>query len=191
MQLILASTSPYRRRLIEQLGVSCDMADPQIDEAPYKRRGLSADALVTELARAKADAVATHHPGSIVIGSDQAVEIAGEILGKPGTVEGAFRQLRQLAGRTHRIVTAVAVVAPSHRLDERVASRLTMRNLDDDALQRYVARDQPLDCAGAYKLESQGIALFSAIETTDATAIVGLPLIALTSMLRAVGVAIP
>jgi septum formation protein len=117
--------------------------------------------------------------------------IDGEILGKPGTVEAAERQLARLAGRTHVLITAVAVIAGERVLRHTDVTRLSMRALPPAAIARYVAADDPVDCAGAYKLERRGIALFSRIESDDHTAIVGLPLIALTRMLVELGFAIP
>ncbi len=189
-RLVLASTSPYRRQLLERLGLPFEVRSPGVDEAAH--RDLAPDAQATRLAELKAQAVAA--PGALVIGSDQLVDLDGEVLGKPGSAEAAVAQLRRMAGRTHRLVTAVAV----HDVDAgrtRTAldvHRLTMLPLPDALLERYVALDAPLDCAGAYRLEGRGLALFSRIEadpdTADDTAIIGLPLMKLIGLLRAFGV---
>lgn len=186
--LILASTSPYRRALLERLGVPFEARSPGVDERAVTRT--TPEGLAEALAVMKAEAL--HDVGdALVIGSDQVVDLDGEILGKPGTVEGAVEQLLRLAGRTHRLITAVAVHDARAARTEVATDvhTLTMRSLDRDTLARYVAYDQPLDCAGSYKLETRGIALFERIqadpETADQTAIIGLPLMkTLVLMLR-------
>ena len=138
--------------------------------------------MARQLARAKAEAVArVVGDGATVIGSDQVCALGSETFGKPGTAERAGEQLARLAGRTHELLTAVCVVGPVHGVWEHTdVARLSMRALDAASIARYVAADSPLDCAGSYKLEARGIALFEKIECADHTAIVGLPLVALT-----------
>jgi septum formation protein len=191
--LVLASTSPYRRDLLARLGLPFTVAAPACDEDAVKAEGLPVEALTARLARLKAASVAAPGPRSLIIGSDQAAEIDGEILGKPGTPEAAEAQLARLAGREHRLVTAVALRDPasgevSEALD---VHRLTLRPLTAAEIRRYVARDRPLDCAGAYRIEGLGITLFASIAGADFTAIVGLPLLALTRLLRRHGVSLP
>lgn len=192
-ELILASTSPYRRALLERLRRPFRCEAPGVEEEAFQQLLTDPVALAQRLAREKAVAVAQRSPNAIVIGSDQLATIDGEILGKPGTMENAVAQLERLAGRTHELVTAVCVMrlADGMTREHTDVTRLTMRPLDRAALNRYVASDAPTDCAGSYKIESAGISLFAKIETADFTAITGLPLIALVEMLRAFGVAVP
>lgn len=191
MELILASTSPYRQALLERLGVPFTAMPPDCDENTIKQAGLPPLEVARELARRKAACISLLHPQAAVIGSDQVLDLDGELLGKAGSEEAAVRQLQCLAGRTHRLITAVAVTSPAGWQTWENVSQLTMRPLDDDALRRYVAADQPWDCAGSYKLECRGIALFAQIETDDQTAIIGLPLLRLTGVLCRLGFSIP
>lgn len=148
--------------------------------------------LAIKLAHAKAAAVSQANPDAIVIGADQLATIDGLILGKPGSPENAVQQLLKLAGRTHLLVTAMHVISPDGRnqqvLDQ---SQLTMRRLSKEALDRYVALDRPIDCAGSYKLEAAGIALFEQIQTQDHTAITGLPLLSLVRILEGLNYPVP
>lgn len=182
MRLVLASTSAYRRELLGRLGVAFETAAPDVDEGAWKGRGLAPREVARQLARAKAEAVArVVGDGATVIGSDQVCALGSETFGKPGTAARAGEQLARLAGRTHELLTAVCVVGPVHGAWEHTdVARLSMRALDAASIARYVAADRPLDCAGSYKLEARGIALFEKIECADHTAIVGLPLVALT-----------
>lgn len=191
--LILASTSPYRRALLERLGVPFIAMAPRIDEDSLKNPALGPRALAESLALAKAKSLDEEGPDAVIIGSDQVVTLDGQILGKPGDANRAIAQLLTLSGRSHEILTAVAVWDCSGDRVFRHTDRttLTMRRLDRDAVTRYVEADRPIDCAGSYKLESRGITLFSSIESADQSAITGLPLIALTSILREIGFAIP
>ncbi|MEY4582407.1 MAG: hypothetical protein RL701_7110 [Pseudomonadota bacterium] len=190
--LVLASTSVYRRQLLARLGVPFTAAAPSCDEEALKDPTLAPAALASHLAREKARSILSDWPGAYVLGSDQLVEVDGEVLGKPGTAERAVAQLTQLSGRSHRLITAFALVSPSGALTEHVdVHTLRMRTLSAAELTRYVSADQPLDCAGSYKIETRGITLFEHIEGTDFTAIPGLPLIALTSVLRTHGFVVP
>lgn len=193
MNLILASTSTYRRMLMERLGLPFRVVAPTVDEALYKARGMAPRSLAETLALDKAESVARLDPDALVIGSDQVVEIDGRILDKPGTVEAAVAQLRSLSGRQHRLITSVAVACMARNLiaQHTDVTTLWMRSLNDDAIGRYVDADRPLDCAGSYKLESRGITLFERIDSADQSAIVGLPLIELTTILRSFGVELP
>jgi septum formation protein len=191
MNVILASQSLYRRKLLSRLGLAFGVDDPRVDEDSFKSLDLPPRALAERLAYEKCRAVASRRPEAAVIGSDQLAAVGGRILGKPGTPEKALEQLRELSGKTHELVTAVTVIAGGRRLDHTDVTRLTMRTLDADTLRRYVAADRPLDCAGSYKIESLGISLFDRVETEDATAIEGLPLIALCRMLNSLGISVP
>jgi septum formation protein len=190
--IVLASTSPYRRELLQRLGVPFVTASPGVDEDVAHRDAPGEPArLAASLARHKADAVAVRRRDSIVIGADQVCALGAEVLRKPGTVEAAIGQLLRLAGATHRLFTAVAIVSDDRVIEILDETVLTMRPLTSAEARRYVERDLPLDCAGAYKLEAGGIALFERVETRDHTAVVGLPLIEVTSALRELGIPIP
>jgi septum formation protein len=194
--LILASTSVYRRELLSRLHVPFSCSAPGVDET--RRAGERPLDLTTRLARAKAFAVALQHPDAWVVGSDQvAVRLdasLGElILGKPGTEALCIEQLRSCSGQTLSFVTAVAVVRHSdHSTHEFVdTTRVVFRTLDDATIARYVALETPFDCAGGFKSEGLGIALCESIGSVDPTALIGLPLIRLSSVLRSVGFELP
>ncbi len=189
--IILASTSPYRRQLLERLGLTFTALAPDCDEETVKRQIRDPLALAETLAEAKARSVARHHPSALVIGSDQVVALDDEILGKPGSPEAAQAQLARMAGRSHRLITAMAIIHAGQLWQHTDVTTLQMRPLDAAAIARYIASDQPLDCAGAYKIEERGIALFTAIDSADHSAITGLPLLALVSHLVSLGWHIP
>lgn len=191
-RLILASTSPYRRALLARLGVPFEACAPACDEEALKDPALAPQALAARLARAKALSVAERAPDAYVLGSDQVAEVDGQILGKPGSVAACEAQLARLSGRVHRLVTAVCLACPGGALREHVdVTTLEVRALTREEIQRYVRADQPLDCAGSYKIEQQGIALFEQVRCADFTAITGLPLMAVSGLLRAEGFAVP
>ena len=194
--LILASTSAYRRELLARLHLAFSCSAPGVDET--RRGGERPLALAVRLARAKASAVALQHPDAWVIGSDQvAVRTDGShgelILGKPGTAALCMEQLRGCSGNTVEFVTAVALVRHnSHTVHEFVdTTRVVFRTLDDATIARYVAVESPLDCAGGFKSEGLGIALCQSIDSTDPSALIGLPLIQLSKVLRDVGFELP
>ena len=192
MNLILASTSPYRRRLLERLRLPFTCIDPAVEES--MRDGESPQARACRLATEKALSVAeTLRDRAIVIGSDQVACLGSEILHKPGTPEAAERQLAASSGQTVQFWTAVSVWAnPDQAPTQRVVPcEVKMRALSAAEITRYVALDQPLDCAGSFKWESLGITLFEAIRTDDPTALEGLPLIALGELLREAGISLP
>ncbi|WP_202839971.1 Maf family protein [Luteimonas saliphila] len=188
--LVLASTSRYRAELLARLRLPFDTARPDVDERPLP--GEAPGSLALRLAGAKAEAVSARRPDAVVIGSDQVASCDGQVLGKPGTHEAAIAQLQAMSGREAVFLTAVAVAGPDgatgHALD---TTTVRFRPLGDDDIARYVEFEQPLDCAGSFKCEGLGIALFDAIDTRDPTALVGLPLIATARLLRARGFAIP
>jgi septum formation protein len=185
--LVLASTSRYRRQLLERLGVPFECVAPGVDEDTFKAVEQNPERLAQRLARAKAEDVARRHPEAVVIGSDQVAEVGGAILGKPGTAAAAVEQLLRLQGREHRLITAVALATPDEVVEFTDVTVLRMRRLDRAALLRYVEADQPLDCAGSYKIEARGRALFEAVESADHTAITGLPLLWLKGELVRLG----
>lgn len=191
MALILASTSPYRREQLARLRIPFTCESPGVDEDACKALGLAPRELAERLAVAKAEAVAARFPEATIIGGDQLVSFDGDVLGKPGSRDRAIEQLARLAGRSHELITALAIRHAGTTLVHVDVTRLHVRDLDREAIARYVDADQPFDCAGSYKLESLGIVLFKAIESADQTAITGLPLIALTSMLRDCGYRMP
>lgn len=191
--LILASTSPYRRAQIERLGVPFRAVAPAVDEEALKDRwrDCSPRELAERLAASKARSIAEIEPDATVIGGDQLVELDGEILGKPGTTERAEAQLARMAGRTHHLITALAVVHAGAVHAHTEVAALAVRPLSAEAIRRYVAADHPVDCAGSYKIEGRGIALFERVDCADHSAIIGVPLIALATILRGIGFAIP
>ena len=190
-QLILASTSIYRRQLLDRLALPYIVVSPATDESP--RTDETPQALSERLARAKADAVAALHPEAWVIGSDQVAERDGVALGKPGDHAHALAQLRAASGRVLRFHTAVCLrcLAADVALVYRDATDVVFRTLDDDTIERYLRSEQPYDCAGSFKSEGLGIALFESIRSDDPTALIGLPLIALARMLREAGFEVP
>lgn len=183
--LVLASTSKYRARLLARLGIPFTQEAPGVDEAPFKR-GPAHD-VAKALAIAKAEAVAAKRPDALVIGSDQVCALGDVILDKPGTADKARAQLERMSGRTHELVTAVALVHRGKTTLIVDSTKLTMRKLKPQEIDAYVRKDAPLDCAGSYKVESLGIALFERIESQDFTAIEGLPLLAVAAKLRELG----
>lgn len=195
-RLVLASTSRYRAELLGRLGLAFDAVAPQVDETPFANE--TPAQLARRLAEAKTAAVAALHPAAVVIGSDQVAVLDGEAIGKPGTAEAAHRQLRRASGREVAFLTAVTVAGPDssgggttterHHLD---VTRVLFRPLDDEDIARYVEREQPLDCAGSFKVEGLGITLFERIEATDPTGLIGLPLIWLADALRRQGYRLP
>lgn len=189
--LILASGSRYRRELLQRLALPFTCESPDIDESA--RPGETPADLARRLAREKALAVAGRHTAALVIGSDQVADCAGTILGKPGTEAQAIAQLQAASGRTVTFWTGLALVdALSGRMQEAVIRcDVDFRDLCDAEIRRYVAIEQPLDCAGSFKSEGLGIVLFRRLVSDDPTALVGLPLIALCDMLRAEGIALP
>jgi septum formation protein len=190
--IILASTSPYRKQLVDRLGLPYVQVAPHCDEAALKDIPYpGAAGLARMLATEKANSLIGDHPLDTIIGADQVAELDGNVLEKPGTPERAIDQLIELSGRSHRLATAVAVWDDGRLSTHVDITTLTMRAIELSAIKRYVEADYPVDCAGSYKLESRGITLFERIETADYTAIIGLPLMALTSMLRAVGYVVP
>lgn len=185
--VLLASTSRYRRELLERLRIPFTVCAPGVDETP--RAGETAAALAERLALEKAWAVATDAPDALVIGSDQAADLDGRIIGKPGTDAAARMQLQAASGRSAVFCTAVALVhaATSRSWCERIDTRVVYRMLSDGEIDAYLDAEPALDCAGSAKVEGLGIALLDTVESTDPTALIGLPLIAVCRMLAAAG----
>lgn len=191
ISIILASGSTYRRELLGRLGLPFEAWSPDIDESALA--GETPARTAERLARSKAQAAAARHPRSLIIGCDQVAEVAGAALGKPGSLEKARAQLAQLSGREALFHTGLVLLhAPSGRERARVVTTdVAFRRLDAAEIERYLAREPALDCAGSAKSEGLGIALLSRLGGSDPTALVGLPLIALSEMLRAEGVQVP
>ncbi len=190
-RLVLASTSQFRRQLLERLGTRFTVAAPNVDEIALP--GENSIDLVNRLARAKADDIAKRHPQSIVIGSDQVALLGRDILGKPGNPERCIEQLKACSSQRVTFNTAVHVIRSDSGTNESHLDTTTVyfRRLHEDEIRRYVEREKPTQCAGGFKVEGLGISLFERIESNDPTALIGLPLIWVAAALRRMGLAIP
>jgi septum formation protein len=188
MRLLLGSTSPYRRELLQRLQIPFETAAPQFDEAPLA--GEAPAATAERLAIGKARSLAARFSDALIIGADQVASCGIARLDKPGNYATAVKQLRMLSGQSAQFDTAVALLdAASGRHESRVVGcRVTFRKLSDALIESYLRKEQPYDCAGSAKSEGLGIALIERIETDDPTSLIGLPLIALTGMLERAGV---
>jgi septum formation protein len=191
LRLVLASTSPYRRQLLERFGQRFTVAAPEVDESSLP--GETPIDLVNRLARAKAEVVARRNPRSIVIGSDQVAVFGREIIGKPGNPERCIEQLKAVSGQRLTFHTAVHVIQSDSGSNDSHLDITTVhfRKLSAEEITRYVARERPVNCAGGFKAEGLGITLFDRIDSQDPTALIGLPLIWLSAALRKAGLALP
>ena len=187
--IILASTSPYRRELLEKLGLQFETQKPICDEDEYKRTIHDPIQLASTLAEVKAMSLA--HGNDCVIGGDQVACLGDEVLGKPGTFEKACNQLMKMQGKTHRMITAICVVHRGHKYPLLDITDITMRSLTREQIENYVRMDNPLDCAGSYKIEKSGMILMENIKCQDFSAIQGIPLIQLVKLLTKLGYNIP
>ncbi|PJG58861.1 Maf family protein [Aeromonas cavernicola] len=189
--LILASTSRYRKALLEKLGLPFECASPDVDERSLA--GESAEALVARLAYAKANVIAKQRDHGLIIGSDQVCVCDGHILGKPGTLDNAVAQLMATQGRSVTFYTGLCVVNAATEEIHQLVEPFTVhfRALTESAIRRYVEAEMPLDCAGSFKCEGMGIVLFNALEGRDPNALIGLPLIGLIELLSLHGIALP
>ena len=187
MKLILASSSPYRRELLQRLGIPFEVIAPDVDETPAL--GETPQALVERLAIAKARAVADQRPNALVVGSDQVAVYDGTIVGKPLTHKRAVEQLRLASGKTVTLYTGLALIngASGHTQSEVVPFRVVFRSLSDAQIENYLRREQPYNCTGSVKSEGLGIALLERFEGDDPNALIGLPLIRLLRMLEREG----
>lgn len=189
--LVLASSSPYRRALLERLGLAFDCAAPDIDESP--RADETAEQLTRRLALNKAQALADRFTDHLIIGSDQVLLLDGQPVSKPGNHTAARQQLRRCSGRTVEFTTSLCLLN-SRTGAYQLASEpfhVSFRELDEDSIERYLLREQPYDCAGSFKMEGLGITLFRALRGDDPNSLIGLPLIRLCEMLRQEGVPLP
>lgn len=190
-QLVLGSTSPFRKALLEKLGIPFCTDTPNTNEA--RQPGESPTDLVLRLAEAKAREVAGRHPAAMIIGSDQVACVDGEILGKPGNRENAIAQLTAVAGKTVTFYTGLCLYNSANDQTQTGVELFTVhfRNLTPGQIERYVDLEQPFNCAGSFKSEGFGITLFSALEGRDPNSLIGLPLILLVEMLADQGITLP
>jgi septum formation protein len=186
-RIVLASSSPYRKAQLAQLNLPFTVDPADIDEAPHPGETHAQTAL--RLAQEKARRVAARHPQAIVVGADQVADLNGQAIGKPGSHARALEQLTSMQGQWVNFHSAIAVVdAPSGRcLSRNVGTQVRFRRLEAEALERYLRADQPYDCAGSAKIEGLGICLVDQVRSDDPSALIGLPLIALTDMLISLG----
>ncbi len=191
MQIVLASTSPYRHALLQRLGLAFICDPPEVDESPQPREAHAA--LAQRLARTKAQAVAARHPHALVIGSDQVAALGTGILGKPETHEHAVAQLTAASARVMNFYTGLCVLdTRTGRYHECLdTTRVRFRQLNAAEIERYLKIEQPYNCAGSFRAERLGISLFKAVESEDPTALLGMPLISLCRCLRASGIPVP
>lgn len=187
--LILASSSPYRQQLLQRLGVPFVAIAPNLDESPLP--GETPKNLTLRLAQAKAQAIASLHPNAWVIGSDQSADLNGHIIGKPGSHAAALAQLKQMQGQVVVFHTSLCLIGQNFCETIHVPTTVQFRNLPEQVLDQYLRLEQPYDCAGSAKSEGMGIILLEKIESQDPTALIGLPLIALTSLLLQAGIPLP
>ena len=190
LSLVLASTSIYRRELLERLQIPFQTASPDVDETPFP--GESAKQTSWRLSREKAQAVVVHYPDALIIGSDQVALLEEQQIGKPLTHDNAVRQLRAMRGKTVTFYTALSLLnARSGEIQTEVAeNRVSFRELSDDEIENYLRKEQPYHCAGSAKSEGLGIALISRMEGDDPNALVGLPIILLIEMLKKQGITV-
>ena len=189
-QLVLASSSIYRRALLDKLGLPFIAESSSIDETPLPDE--SADTLVQRLALAKATALAAKYPSHLIIGSDQVATLDGKILGKPGNLTNALEQLRACNGRRVTFLTGLTLLDSRSGLSTTVIEPFSVcfRRLSDHQIERYLEREQPFDCAGSFKAEGLGIALFESMHGDDPNALIGLPLIRLVTLLQQAGISV-
>lgn len=191
LPIVLASSSRYRRKLLERLQIPFTCASPEIDETPQEKE--SAEALVKRLAEEKARSLALQFPEHLIIGSDQAAVLGTEIIGKPGSHERAAKQLSAASGQRVSFLTGLALInTQSGQMQvDCIRFSVDFRELSSEQIERYLHREQPYDCAGSFKAEGLGISLFTRTEGEDSTSLIGLPLIRLVSMFNQEGIAIP
>jgi septum formation protein len=190
-RIVLASSSTYRKALIARLGLDCRTAAPDIDERALPAESPAATAL--RLAQAKARKIAEHETSALIIGSDQVAALGNQPIGKPGTHAAAVLQLQAMSGKTVVFHTALCLLnSETHAVQlANVPTTVRFRKLDGAQIERYLQQDQPYDCAGSAKIEALGITLVEQLDSDDPTALIGLPLIALVTMLQKEGVHIP
>lgn len=190
MKLVLASSSPFRKALLQKLQLPFTTDSPDIDETPLANESI--EAMVTRLAEAKARALGPRHPDALIIGSDQSAALNQQVLQKPGNFDKAFEQLRAASGKTITFYTGLCLYNTSTDQAEALCEpyTVTFRNLSDNEISHYLQREQPYNCAGSFKSEGLGISLFEKLQGKDPNTLIGLPLITLCQMLRKNGMAV-
>ena len=191
INLILASSSPYRRSLLQRLEIPFESESPDVDESQLE--GENPTDLVLRLAEIKAAAIAPAHPEALIIGSDQIAVADDEILTKPGDHENAIKQLKKVSGKSIVFLTGLCVINTTNNNIQKDCITYTVhfRDLTEDEIERYLLKEKPYDCAGAFKSEAYGVSLMQRMEGNDPTSLIGLPLIRLSEMLRNEGLNIP
>lgn len=190
-KIILASTSVYRKQQLERLHICFETAAPNVDENSLKAKGLDHIELSRELSRRKARNISHANSDAIVIGGDQVASFNQIILSKPKTREKAFDQLKLLAGKEHRLISSLAIIAENQEFVHTCTAKMKMRMLSDEQIKRYIDIDQPLQSCGSYRLEALGISLFEKIDCEDYTSIIGIPLMWTARALSTLGISVP
>lgn len=190
-RIVLASSSSYRKALLARIGLDCTAISPDVDENALQNEAPAATAL--RLAESKARRIARHEPAALIIGSDQVAVLDHQLIGKPGSHAAATRQLQAMSGNTVVFHTALCLLNSETQAMQlaNVPTTVRFRKLDAGQIERYLQQDQPYDCAGSAKIEALGITLVERVESDDPTALIGLPLIALVTMLQKEGIRIP
>ena len=190
-QVILASTSIYRKQQLERLNTPFSTAAPDVDEEGLKSKGLDHIQLSRELSLLKARNISAEYDEAIVIGGDQVASFNGALLSKPKTKEKAFEQLKALAGNEHQLITSLAIIANDQERLHTCIATMKMRELSDEQISRYIDIDEPLYSCGSYRLEALGISLFESIDCDDYTSIIGIPLMWTAKTLTELGISVP
>lgn len=186
--VVLASTSQYRKKLLEQIGLKVKCIAPECDENQFKNSDAPPKELAKKLSELKLNSVKENYPNEVIIAGDQIAALGSEILSKPGNIKNATKQLLKLSGKVHKLFTAISVSHQSKTVTILNETTLHMRELTESQIHNYLTIDTPFDCAGSYKIEQMGITLFSKIESNDHTAIIGVPLMELVSLLDEFGI---
>lgn len=190
-EIILASTSIYRKQQLERLNISFSTASPEVNEDLLKAKELPHRDLSVELSLLKARDISRKHPNAVVIGGDQVASFDGSILSKPKCKDKAFQQLQSLSGKKHQLITSLAIIIGEQEYVHTSIATMQMRELSDEQIRRYIDIDEPLHSCGSYRLEALGISLFESIDCDDYTSIIGIPLMWTAKTLNMLGVAIP
>ncbi|MGE4132908.1 MAG: nucleoside triphosphate pyrophosphatase [Bdellovibrionales bacterium] len=192
MEIILASTSPYRQAQLSAFGIHFRAVAPRVDEEALKKDGpTKAFELSQFLAKEKAASIKSTIQNALILGGDQVLEFENQIFSKPGNKDAAFHQLKQMQGKSHRLISSLAVESPLHSQVYTDVTTIKLRELSDADIQSYLEQDRPFDCAGSYKMERAGMALVDSIDSKDPSSIQGIPLLALTQALLECGLDLP
>jgi septum formation protein len=190
-EIILASTSTYRKQQLKRLNLNFTAMSPKVDEEPLKQQALDHVQLSRQLALLKAKSISDHNKEAIVIGGDQVASFANRILSKPQTKQKALQQLKSLSGNQHSLITSLAIIANGQQYIHTCIAEMKMRQLTEEQIKKYIAVDEPLQCCGSYRIEALGISLFAAIDCEDYTSIIGIPLMWTAATLSKLGVSVP